>query len=616
MPRRRNSSETLLPNLGVYFHVPPIAIPARGLQDCLNVRIIEGSLTNQGVGWTRFSEDWQLNGTCTLIDNYFDSTGAQKLMFASTTDIYEWIESTDEIAYLTPRYVTGQAACAGTTTVTGSGGTLWLANVKAGDAIHFGSNSQRNPTATEQPAGPNATWFTVQSVTNDTTIVLTAAGPNTGGAVNYTIRRRLTMDEKDVWATDLFHNGLPGPADWWAGTNGVDVPMRWNGSDTQAEYVTGLNFTCKTLLRWKQMMIYGNLSTGGSRRRTSIANSDFGDPFNVTTGAANEFIAYDGVDDILTLLTIGDNLVIYASRNITLAAFVGEPEYLAFRSVISGVGPLGPNGVADFGDNHEFLGPDAAYEFDGISITETHYHVMREVIRKMPPERYNQINAHFAEEAGEIWWIVPLTTDAGDSPEIAYSEHYLEDVGDEYPTPFTIREIPATCTGFFERLNTLTWDEITNTWEEQNYRWDDRFFQGAFPLNLFGSSAGVVYVMGTADTQDGAPISSYALSPLRPAIDGMRRGVVKRVYPFATQLPGATYWLGVKVHTSEHLGQATTDTGTLSYDLTHAGRRFVNPYVPARFYAVEFGTNGENQIWTLQGYDVEVTPIGERGDGG
>jgi len=618
--RRKASSEVLLPNLGVYFNVPNVAIPERGLQDCLNVRIQEGQLTNLNVGWTRFSADWQLNGQATLIDNFFDSSGSQKLIFASLTDVYEWVESTDEILYLTPRYIVGQAACAGgTTTVTGSGGTLWLANVKAGDAIHFGSNTQRNPTATEQPAGPNATWFTVQSVTDNTTIVLTANGPNTGGAVNYTIRRRMTMDSNDVWATDLFHNGLPGPDDWWVGTNGVDAILRWNGTDTQMEYMTSIGFVCKTLLRWKNMIIYGNLNAGGAQRRASIANSAIGDPFNTSTGEANEYIAYDGVDDILALLTIADNLVIYSTRNITIAALVGLPEFLVFRSAISGIGPLGPNAIADFGDNHEFLGSDAAYEFDGISTIEINYQVMREVIRKTPPNRYNQINAHFAEETGEIWWITPQVTDATEnSPEIAYSEHYLEEVDENTPTPFTIREIPATCTGFFERLNTLTWDEILTAWSAQNYRWDDRFFQGAFPFNLFGTTAGIIFIMGTADSQNGAPISSFVRFGLRPVVDGRRRGIVKRVYPFATQFPGAaTYSLGVKVHVSDQMGQETTDTGTFLYDLRQNGsRRFVNPFVAGRFFSVEFGTNGIDNVWTLQGYDGEVANIGERGEGG
>ena len=617
MPRRKGS-EVLLPNLGVYLNVPPIGVPDRGLQDCLNVRISESQITNLNVGWSRFSADWQLNGRVTLIDNFFDSTGAQKLIFGSETDLYEWVESTDEILYLTPTYITGQAACAGaTTTVTGSGGTLWQDNVKAGDAIHFGANDQRNPTATEQPAGPNATWYTIESVTNDTTLVLTANGPNTAGAVNYTIRKRLTMDANDVWATDLFHNGLPGPADWWVGTNGVDPVYRWNGTDTQVEDA-GIPFTCKTLLRWKNMLIFGNLNTAGDRRRTSIANSAIGDPFNTATGEAGEYIAHDGFDDILTFATIADNLVIYGVRNITLAALVGLPEFLAFRNVISGLGPLAPNAIADFGDNHEFMGSDACYEFDGISVTEVNFHVFREVIRRTPPNRLNQINAHFAEETGEIWWIVPQTTDASeDSPEIAYSEHYLEEVGTDNPTPFTIREIPATATGFFERQDTLTWDQITSTWAEQNYRWDDRFFEGSFPFNLFGNLAGVVYIMGTSDTQDGGAISSYVRFGMRAAIDGIRRGIVKRVLPFATQMPGAaTYGLGVKVHTAEEMGEETTDTGTLVYNLRQTGRRFVNPYKPARFYSVEFGTNGANNIWTLQGYDIEVAPIGERGRGG
>jgi hypothetical protein len=610
---QQKGSEVLLPNLGVYLNLPPIGIPDRALQDCRNVRIEEGQLTAFNVGWRRFSNLWSLNGPVKLIDNFFDSTGAQKLIFASTTDLYEWVEAGDTILYVTPRYVTGLASCAGTSSVTGSDGADWEAGeIKEGDAIHFGSDDQRNPTSAEQPAGPHATWYTIQSVGDATSITLTGNGPSTSGAVAYTIRRRLTGDENDLWSTELFNNGLPGPTDWWIGTNGTDPVLRWNGTDHAMEYVA-TGFTCKAIIKWYNMLLYGNLNVGGSARRTSIRNSDVGSPFDVSGGVAAELIAHDGVDEILAFFTIADSLIIYSIRNVTLATFVGLPELFAFRTSVMGIGPLAGNAIADFGDNHEWLGPDAAYIFDGVSSTEVNSHIMREVIRICPAARYNQIIVHFAEETGEVYWIIPQTSDASQvSPETAYSEHYLETVPESTPTPFTIRDLPATATGYFESLQTLTWDQLTTPWTTQNFRWDDRFFLASYPLNLFGKENGTIHIIGVADSQDGADITSFVEFGRRPVTDGKTRGCVKRVYVFATKLGSADHDLNVTVNTTDQLGGESIASVPLPYDLSHSGRRFVNPFSIGRFFNVKFSTTGVDHGWILQGYDVENAPLGER----
>lgn len=588
-------------NYGVYFNVAPIEVPLQALYACRNVRIDNGRLTNRGVGWSLFSPDWTLNGTVTLVDTFLSQAGAQKLIFATLTDIYEWIESTDDVLFLTPRYATGTASCSSTTAVTGSG-TSWAANAKAGDFISFGDAADRDPAST---------WYEIDTVNSDTSITLTEAGPTVAGS-DYTIRQTMTMAEGDVWSTDLFHNGLPGPADFWIGTNGRDYVFSWDGSATQVTSQSGFGFTCKALRRWSNMMIYANLNVSGTRRRTSVHNSAIGDPFNVTTLEAAEFVAYDGTNEILSMLPLAEYLIIYANGTVTVMSLVGGDTLFAFRVALNGIGPLSANAVVDLGDHHEFLSSDAAYHFDGVSISEICYQVMREVIRRMPADRYHQIIAHQHEERGYIAWISPQTDDENGIPNTAYLEHYLEVVPDKVPIPCTIQDMPASATGYFERITTLTWDAISGTWADQTYRWDDRFYSGAYPLNLFGSYDGKIYAMGGSDTQAGIPVSSYAQTGMRPVVDGLRRGCVTRVIPFAEKVEGAAYTLQVKVHSTDQVGGEQVPSSEFSYDLTHSSHRFVNPYVTGRFFSVEFGTNGLSQSWTLQGYDVETAALGER----
>lgn len=601
MARSKSGATSVLhPNFGVYFNVPPIEVPKQGLSACRNVRIDNGTLTNRGVGWGRYSEDWALNGPITLVDTHLTTAGVQKLILATFTDIYEWVEANDTVRFLTPRYSTGTVTCAGTTAVTGSG-TTWTTNAKAGDYISFSNAAQRDP---------NATWYRIASVTDNTHLVLQSAGPSVTG-VAYTIRRTLTMAAGGVWSTDLYHNA-PGPADYWIGTNGSDPVMSWDGSATQVTLQSGFGFTCKALRRWSNMMIYANLNVGGTRRRTSVHNSAIGDPFNVTTLEAAEFIAYGGVDEILLMLPMADYLVLYSSAAVVMTSLVGGDSLFAFRVAVNDRGPIAPGAVADHGDRHVFMSTDGAYSFDGVGTTEVYPQVMREIIRRAPVDRWHQISAHFYEENGQVVWVVPQTSDMGAYPETAYTEHYLEVMPKYVPTPFTIQDLPAVSIGYFERITTLTWNNVAGTWAEQTYRWDDRFFSGNYPMTLFGAADGNLYVLGSSDTQAGAPVSSYALFGLQASVDGTRRGCVTRVIPFAQQEEGATYALKIKVHTTMQVGGTPVESQEYSYDLTQLGDRFVNPYQVGRFFAVEFGTNGLAQTWTLQGYSTEVRAVGER----
>lgn len=114
-----------------------------------------------------------------MIDNYFPRAGGQFLLFANTTDIFLYDESTREVAYLTPRYETGTVSVTnGSAVVTGSGTTWGSDTIKAGDFIHVGATGETDPTAT---------WYEVASVDSDTQLTLTAnyTGATAGAGVRH-----------------------------------------------------------------------------------------------------------------------------------------------------------------------------------------------------------------------------------------------------------------------------------------------------------------------------------------------------------------------------------------------------------------------------------------------
>lgn len=608
---RKADRQVLAPNLGVYYDRPSIAIPARGLKDARNVRVRNGQLVRDNMGWAPFpNADTPID----LVDpvmgiyNFTPRAGGQFLLLCTTRDIYVFNESTDTVSYLTPRYATGTVSVTnGSPTVTGSG-TTWSTNLKAGDFIHVGDAVQRDPTAT---------WYEIDSVDSNTQITLTANYAETTAAGEvYTARKTFTGDVFDPWVFETFPSavgvGVGSDGDRWYATNGQDPVVAWTNTLTEVyEPAIGLD-AAKWLRRFSNVMVYGDITVSSDRRPYSIRTSDLGKPEDTTNGLAAEFVVHDGSDPLLTAEPLGDALVLYAERSVTLAQFVGEGFVFIFRKSVHGLGPVSSRAVVNFGDYHEFLGPDSKYRYDGVQVQESGQHVMREVLRRATPSRLPMAFVHIDEENGEALWVVPQNTDPDletGPPASAFTEHYLEEVG-RAPKPFMVRDLAPLSMGFFERELTLTWDQISQAFNEINFRWDDRFLQAAFPFNLFGAADGKVYILNEWDSQNGADLNAFVRFGRRPLGDVMTKGLVRRVHVFTHEVEGD---LDVTLHTSSTVAGATAAS---AFQLSmRAGQEnaFLSPRVVGRYLELELGTNGAGKPFYVDGYSLDVVPAGRRG---
>lgn len=596
------STAVLLPNLGLYYDRPRLALNSRMLAQGLNFRVKNGKLSNLNLGWSRFGT-FQLNGAVRMIKNFVLRGGDEELVFATDTDIYRYVNDTT-VTYLTPRYQTGTASRAGTTVTGGGGADFVTAEIAVGDEIHFG--------AADYVTSPGV-WDTITAVG----ATLETLGSGVVAAGPYTIRKKFTGDLDNVWQSAIFVNASPSNEDELWITNGVDAIVRWNGTDTQVEEMTALGFTAKAIVVYSNMMIFLNLTQTGTAKPTDMINSNPGEPQNVTSGLSEQFKVHGNVDAIQRAVPIGDNLAIYSYTNdgvVTLAQFVGDPLVFAFRQVANGVGPTAPNAVADFGNYHEFIAVDGEYFFDGATVKLVNKHIWREVLRQQDPERISLIQSHFDEENGDLIWIVPLTTDPNAAttgePSEAYTEHYIEDPGPNLPSPFSRRSFIFTATGHYRRSGSLRWSDLTDAWSTYNFRWNDRFFSASFPLSLGGTVDGKIYTFNTAQDADGVGLAAYVRFGRRALANGRMRGLVTRIYPFVTELATP---INVTLSLMDS-GEAVADiTETKSFNQAlPEGGHFTTHFRAGRFFEVQFGSDGPGQPWELAGYDVDLRRGGNR----
>ena len=598
----RKSTAVIQPNLGLYYDRSPLAMSPRMLQDGLNFRVILGKLSNLNLGWSRFGT-FTLNGPVVFVQSFTVTGGTEQLVFATYTDIYKYVSNTS-VVYLTPRYDTGTVSRSGNAVI--GVGTAFASNARNGDQIHFGDAAYTDP---------NGTWDTITNITDDTHLTTTGSGTVASGP--YTIRKLFTGSLLNVWQSDVFVNASPsGRNELWM-TNGLDSIIRWDGAATQVELMSStLGFTAKALRVYSNMMLFANVTQSGTSKVTDLINSDVGQPQNAgsaSTGVSQQFKVHAGTDEILRLEPLGDNLVIYSANNrITLSQFVGSPLFFIFRQVSSNIGIVAPNALVNFGTYHEFVGVASEYYFDGAAIKPINTHVWREILRQQDPARITYTMAIMDQQNGDIIWAVPLTSDASLSfgANTAYSEHYLEDPGQSFGTPYSKRQFPFMSAGKFNRQTGLTWDQIGSQWQNTNFRWNDRFFAASFPLILVGDSTGKLYSVNVSQAADGAALNSYVTFGRRAMFDGRIRGLLTRVYPFATPFVSN---VNVTVRLADSANGVPITTDTQSFDQSQPeGGHFTIHYRRGRFFEVQFGTNGTNLPWEILGYDTDVRPGGRR----
>lgn len=625
------------PILGVYLNRPSLDIDPRALDDCLNVRIRDGKIRNEGLGWENFpqfaSDANRINlddKQVTLIDEYRSRAGSTTVIMANKTDVFKFNPGAGPpatVTYMTPRYAAGSAeVIAGpTTTVTGTG-TLWKTakvtapvtlgygdNVRPGDFISFGDAAEVELTAT---------WHEIASITDDTHLELVASTATVADG-DYTIRQTFTGTVDDLWLTATFENAQdasPVGSDVYYVTNGKEM-MSWNGVATEFSFFFP-GFIGRGIIKTKGVLAFWNLLEAGQEKPGQVAYSEISKPNNFSTNGAGRIEPTDGVRDLKIIKPIGDQFACYFHGDIVMMQFVDAPLFFIARVAVPGVGVIAPRAMMDFGDFHEFLSTDAAYRFDGVTIEESMSQVFRSVLRGVAPNRVKRAYAYIDEENAEVIWSVPLTTDgqgAEQPPKKAFVEHYIEDVGPNLPTPMTIREFEFTAIGTFEASSSLKFEDFPATaFNATALTWGSRELSASFPFQIAGDDNGDIYILNTVNTRNGVGFDSFVTFPRVALADGNFKGLVERIEPFAGTRGGASgYKLIVFLNVFDTPDGDRKDAHLLNFDITQAGLRYVPVRKSGRYGSIAFGTFKILQAeastpWDLEGYAITVSPVGER----
>jgi hypothetical protein len=624
------------PNFGLYLDRDELSMDPRALSSCKNVRIRDGALLNDLLGWEPFTTS-SAGARITFVDEFFDRSGSRALLVGTDKDLLEYDVGAAALRYLTPRYNAGTVSVAGST-VTGVG-TLWATAdphragelaVQAGDEIAFFATNIRD-------VAPVATWYPIVGVASDTSLTITGT-PVVGAGSSYTIRQRFAGSSGKPWWASMFLSAQGALRDTRSGgvhaagddliyaTNGAAIVSLKIGQTDVARLDGDFGLKAGMLVVHKNTLILGNIVPGGSLRPSSVRSSKIAEPETVTGTGSAELALTDAAHELLRLEPLGDVLLAYLrgfdhqSGAIVMLQQVEAPIVWALRTAAPEVAVLAGRAVANLGNAHEFFAADGAYAFDGVQLLTHATHVLAPLSRTVDGGRLDQAIVVRDYEHGEVNWILPLTSDPAGVPADAWIEHYREPRGRGQAVPFGHRELPATAVGYFSQavgtglrfsdLATVPDDWFKNT----DLRWNTRPGGQGFPTLIFGTDSGALMRLGTSSDQNGTPYVSRATFPLAlvvPRGGGALRGYVQRVMPHLRHAVGSPGLVKVAVRVAQDRGRTAVVAKQLEHPLD-GSKRYVPVGKLARLAGVEYEASGPSNVFTLDGFSVEVARAGRR----
>lgn len=451
-------------------------------------------------GLEQFGGNLPLNGAVMGVWQIVWNDGSQELITLTTRDGYRYNAVSGDWDFITQRYSTGTVTTGGggnRTVTLGGGGTwqtYWPNNVME---IGFDDTDPDNI----------STWYSVSKIDNATQLTLSEDGPVKAGAT-YVLRICHSGDEDNPFYVEIITD--PDKNQCFI-SNYIDRPLKLSASGNLTEYpgLTGISCTGVLCALWyESRLILYNTVEGGNARPHRARRSVKGDPEDFTGAGSgyNDIFEVEGF--IVNAAKLKGNIVVYKERGIVVQAYKGDSatgEIYTFTGKSEGFGLLAHGLLVNLGATHLFGGNDNFYFFDG----STEPIPVKSWIRDDIFGFDSNVNWEFVgrsficymEESNEA--LVFLPTGDSEYPNACYSlEPDLEE--------FHYHEFGKNIMGFgyYTRYGDVLWNDLSGTWLEQTWRWNDRAMLTNAPVTVFGDKDGYIYSYdSTISDDDGATIS-------------------------------------------------------------------------------------------------------------
>lgn len=236
----------------------------------------------------------------------------------------------------------------------------------------------------------------------------------------------------------------------------------------------------------------GNLYPARARW-TKVGKYDESDPLAFVDAPTDKWI--------IGAAFVKNELVVFFDRGVWLLRYTGDSR-LPFRwvAVDRNEGLLAKMGIIDFANEVVGLGPTSLLGCDGVEVYDLDEKIPNLVL-SMNQATLAYSYATGIDELRQAWLSFPSPGQT--LPDRILVLNYVE-------KSFSIYILPHMVTGYYEKREDLTWDQIEETLDEIEWSWDDRMMQAGYPLVLGGDYQGYIWELNTEGGDNGAEIEMTA----------------------------------------------------------------------------------------------------------
>lgn len=283
-------------------------------------------------------------------------------------------------------------------------------------------------------------------------------------------------------------------------TNGVDVMRKWTGTGNTAA-LGGTPPIAKYIQEYQSYLVAANVQ-GGTDIDTRVQWSDTANPENWSTGNAGTRDLVEDGGAITGLSLFGNNLVVHKQTSIYLGYLVSTSAIFRFERKATGVGTCANNSIVNLPTGEQiFLANDGLRIFNGMTAPTIDSPVNDEIRDGINVGFRHRAWGLLVRELDEVWIGVPIGEQT--SGVTVYRFNYV--------TRKLYKDIRLLANFAWQasRANSVTWDSIATSWDEQTDRWNETDLSSLVQLTYIGHTSGAVtYVDNVVSSDAGVAIDA------------------------------------------------------------------------------------------------------------
>lgn len=555
---------------GLNYEVPAIMVPDGQWANGSNVRFGSGYVEKSG-GWTKMFAT-ALDGAVIHMSEYVPQVGDSVLMIGTPKSLYKFVDGDSAPVKITGSDLSGTAndPCHSVTI----DGVLYYSNNIDKVKIWPGSGTAKNaPGMTTGATRANSTAYEKY----DTILVsgknwlCTTAGTSASSAPSFDGTSNVT-DGGVVWE--------------YIGISGLE------GGGSQVN-------SCHCIASYAGFLFVGGTVEDGVNYPNRIRWSQWQEPWRWKnnddgSGQAGYVDLNDSYDEIKSIVPLGDYLVIYKKKSISLLSYVGGTYVFNQRQIVSGIGLVSPGAIADIDGVHVFVGEDNIYSYDLVSPKAIGSNIKDEFFRQANRRLLETCSASLFNKGTH-----EATFSFASSESTQYNDKAIS--YNVKTGAWSIRNVPAQAMACYVRTNDEQWDTDEEPWDTDETTWFDATLMDNSSVYAFGDKDGYLYRF-EGNSADGSDYEFHLDTKLEDFGDPTKYKRVKRIQ-LMSPLSNETD-VYVQVGTANNAGDEIVWGEKCLIHLSETTKSWADVDVTAVYFSFRLSNEEQNQPVRVSGMIV------------